>query len=170
MSVDVDVEVHPPERGERSLLLASGCCTTCCCCSCCVHSLGAVVGVAAAASIALAAEATASGERGGEPDEKVPVVPPSAVVLVVALLTAFLSTILLVLGSRDLEVVGLALAILFPLVLLGCLVLALPVAALAGKRGMTVWVKLLAGAVVGTGVGAVLTVVGGIALAAVAGL
>ncbi len=44
--VPVELEVHPPERRARTIVVGSGCCTCCCCCSCCVHSLGGVLGAA----------------------------------------------------------------------------------------------------------------------------
>ncbi len=155
MNVDdeVQVEAHPPERGQGSMILASGCCTCCCCCSCCLHSVGAAAGVAVAASMALASDALAAKE-----DTKKPLVPPGMVVAGVALVTAIASLAVLGLGSSDLEVAGLGLALLFPLLIGGVLVVALPVAALGGQRGIAVWAKLLLGLISGTVMGTVLMV------------
>lgn len=166
----VEVEAHPPERGGQSLILASGCCTTCCCCSCCLHSVGAVAGAAVGMSLALDAlsRAPSTSSDGGEhPDDaatKAPPLAPGAVVIGFWSTAAVVTAAVLGLASSDLEVTGLALAVLYPLLLALVLLLVLPLALLAGPRGMAVWAKLAVGVIVGTVAGGAVMVVAAPAL------
>ncbi len=172
--MDVEVEAHPPERGRRSLILASGCCTSCCCCSCCLHSVGAIAGAAVGATLAAVASTPPTTlQASADPAGKLTVAPAApapvsrgAVVLSFWAFTAFITLLGLVLGSSDLEVTALTIAVLFPLILGLALLLLLPLAALAGGPGMKAWGKMLAGVAIGTtvGLGAML-LLGGVALA-----
>lgn len=167
----VEVEAHPPERGGQSLILASGCCTTCCCCSCCLHSVGAVAGAAVGMSLALDSRSRApsppgDGEQGltDGAATKTPPLAPGAVVIGFWALTAVMTAAALGLASSDLEVAGLVLAVLYPLLLSLVLLVVLPLALLAGPRGMAVWAKLAVGLIVGTVAGGAVMVVVGPAL------
>ncbi len=172
--MDVEVEAHPPERGRRSLILASGCCTSCCCCSCCLHSVGAITGAAVGATwAAVSASPPAGISATTDPAGKITVAPaaPAPVsrgVIVLGFwgLTAVITVIGLAVGASDLEVAALTIAVLFPLILGLALLLLLPLAALAGGPGMRAWSKMLAGVAIGTtvGLGAML-LLGGVALA-----
>lgn len=170
----VEVEAHPPERGRRSLILASGCCTSCCCCSCCLHSVGAIAGAAVGATWAAVSPSPPAGvEATTDPAGKITVAPAApapvsraAVVLNFWTFTAFITLLGLVLGSGDLEMAALTIAVLFPLVLGLALLFLLPLAALAGGPGMRAWSRMLAGVAIGTTVGmGLMLVLGGIALA-----
>jgi hypothetical protein len=157
----IEVEAHPPERGQRQLILASGCCTCCCCCSCCLHSVGATVGVAVAARRALEADEVLHGGASTSPLQ------PPAVVIGFGVVAGVVSAATLALGG-DIEVAALVLAVAFPLVLGAALVLVVPVAALAGSRGLSVWSKLLGGVVLGSIGGVALMVMLGVALSVMA--
>lgn len=171
--MDVEVEAHPPERGRRSLILASGCCTSCCCCSCCLHSVGAIAGAAAGAALAAAAPPSSPVSATTDAAGKITVAPAppapvsrGAVVLAFWLLSAALTALGLVAGASDLEVAALTIAVVIPLLLGLALLLVLPLAALAGGPGMKAWGKMLAGVAIGTamGLGAMLFL-GGFAMA-----
>ena len=167
----VELEPLPPERRERSLVLASGCCTSCCCCSCCLHSVGGLVGSALGTGLAVngGKRAPAGPERGGRYASPATVAKRAraraAGAFWISLLVTVIAAFLLTLSATNPLYAVTLVAFCLPLLQVLAGVIAIPFVLGDGADAVQAIGVIVASGVGGAAAGGVLSVVALIALA-----